>query len=79
MLKADTVGRSGVTCLERRDAPRYDRVLRVKCNHDDSQHLVITRDIGPSGVYLLTPGVPEPGESVTLEIKKRHAYVPTSI
>ena len=75
-MKADTVSHSGLTCLDRRDAPRYDRVLRVKCNHEDSKTPVITRDIGPSGVYLLTPGVPEPGESVTLEIKKRQTNSP---
>lgn len=54
---------------ERRDAPRYNRVVRVNCHASDGTKNTLTRDIGPSGAYLLTPGVPNPGETLTLTLE----------
>jgi len=54
---------------ERRTAPRFDRILRAQCSHSNSSSAVVTLDIGPSGVYLLTPSVPSPGELVSLVVQ----------
>jgi len=56
-------------CDDRRDAPRYNRVVRINCQQEDGTKNTVTRDIGPSGAYLLTPGVPEPGQTLTLTLE----------
>jgi hypothetical protein len=55
---------------ERRTAPRFDRILRVRWSHGGEDNAVVTLDIGPAGVYLLTPSVPAPGELVSIQVEE---------
>ena len=59
----------GIRCDDRRDAPRYDRVVRVSYGFDGKQVPAVSLDIGPTGVFLLTQRVPSPGERVELCVR----------
>ena len=58
---------------DRRTAPRFERILRVRCSYGGETSAVVTLDIGPSGVYLLTPSVPQPGELVSIHVEEELA------
>lgn len=58
---------------DRRTAPRFERILRVRCSYGGETSAVVTLDMGPSGVYLLTPRVPQPGEWVSIQVEEEPA------
>ena len=58
-----------IRCDDRRDAPRYERVVRVSYGFDGKEVPAVSLDIGPTGVFLLTQRVPLPGERVELNVR----------
>ncbi len=59
---------------ERRESPRYERVVRAQLWHGQRRFSAITTDIGPTGVFVVSQVFPSAGDTVTLELD--HPWLP---